>query len=349
MKIILLLLITNYMFSQTIIQMQKMGGVYTVPCKVNGLPLRFIFDTGASDVSISLTEATFMLKNGFLYKEDLGETVYYSIANGDIAEGTKLNLRMIEIGGLKLYNVSASIVHQVKAPLLLGQSAIANLGRIQIENETLTIYKNLNKITNPINNIKNGNVSVNNKYRYVSRINQNHYKVCINDKCGVINSKKKITIPLIYDFVENTFQMGFGNVKLNNKYAAITDEGRFITDFIFDHMFDFEYKKINNSKYNIAVIKLNNKWGMIDENGYIIIKPLYDWIERGTALEGGFIGVGIDDSRTVKYGKIDIYGNIVIPPIYNTIEGYKDNGFIVSKDGRKYKINKNNECIDNCN
>ena len=53
-------------FAQDIIKMEKSGGIYLIPCKVNGLPLKFIFDTGASDVSISLTEALFMLKNGNL-------------------------------------------------------------------------------------------------------------------------------------------------------------------------------------------------------------------------------------------------------------------------------------------
>lgn len=43
--------------SQTVIQMKRQGGVSIIPCKVNGLQLSFIFDTGASDVTISLTEA----------------------------------------------------------------------------------------------------------------------------------------------------------------------------------------------------------------------------------------------------------------------------------------------------
>ncbi|MFZ4105338.1 aspartyl protease family protein [Flavobacterium sp.] len=75
------IMLTLIMKGQTRITMLKDGGVYSVPCKVNGLPLKFIFDTGASDVSISLTEASFMLKNGYLNKEDIGENVYYSIAN----------------------------------------------------------------------------------------------------------------------------------------------------------------------------------------------------------------------------------------------------------------------------
>jgi clan AA aspartic protease (TIGR02281 family) len=119
--------------------MERVNGVYYVPCKLNGLPLKFVFDTGASDVSISLTEALFMIKNGYLKKEDLGENVYYSVANGDVAKGTKLNIKEIEIGGLKLFNIEASIVHETNAPLLLGQSMIEKLGRIQLDGNQLII------------------------------------------------------------------------------------------------------------------------------------------------------------------------------------------------------------------
>lgn len=127
-----------------VIQMKKMpSGTYEIPCKVNGLALKFIFDTGASDVSISLTEALFMLKNGYLKEEDILGTQYYSIANGDIAEGTTIRIKKLEFGGVTLYNVDASIVHELQAPLLLGQSAIARLGKIQIDpnNSTLTIIE----------------------------------------------------------------------------------------------------------------------------------------------------------------------------------------------------------------
>ena len=59
----ILLLASSLLQAQIHIEMREENGVYTAPCKVNGLQLRFIFDTGASDVSISLTEAVFMIKN----------------------------------------------------------------------------------------------------------------------------------------------------------------------------------------------------------------------------------------------------------------------------------------------
>jgi clan AA aspartic protease (TIGR02281 family) len=121
--------------------MKQEGGVYTMPCEVNGLRLRFIFDTGASDISISLTEAVFMLKNGYLSEDDITGTTQYSIANGDIEEGTTLNLREVTIGNLKLHNVEASVLHSLEAPLLLGQSALKKLGKIEFDysNNTLII------------------------------------------------------------------------------------------------------------------------------------------------------------------------------------------------------------------
>ena len=62
---------SSLVFSQEEIKLNKeASGVYTIPCEVNGLRLRFILDTGASTVSLSLTEATFMFKNGYLEEEE---------------------------------------------------------------------------------------------------------------------------------------------------------------------------------------------------------------------------------------------------------------------------------------
>lgn len=137
--LLLLFLYTNATFSQVSILMSKKNDVYTIPCKVNGLDLEFIFDTGASNVTISLTEALFMIKNRRLEKEDIIGSSYAQLANGDITENTEILIREIEISGLKLYNVRASIVHKLEAPLLLGQSAISQLGKIQLDGNKLTI------------------------------------------------------------------------------------------------------------------------------------------------------------------------------------------------------------------
>ena len=117
------------------VQMKKMySGVYEVPCSINGLSLKFIFDTGASDVSISSVEASFMLKNGYLTKDDIKGKEYYSTATGEIHEGTRIRLREIKIGDAVLKNVEASVVLNQQAPLLLGQSVLERFGTITIDN-----------------------------------------------------------------------------------------------------------------------------------------------------------------------------------------------------------------------
>ena len=117
------------------IQMKKMySGVYEVACTINNLPLKFIFDTGASSVSISSVEASFMLKNGYLKEEDIKGKEYFSTATGEIHEGTIIRLREIKIGDAVLKNVDASVAHNQQAPLLLGQSVLERFGTITIDN-----------------------------------------------------------------------------------------------------------------------------------------------------------------------------------------------------------------------
>jgi len=43
--------------SRNTIKMEKQNGVYMIPVDINGVPIHFIFDTGASLISISSTEA----------------------------------------------------------------------------------------------------------------------------------------------------------------------------------------------------------------------------------------------------------------------------------------------------
>ena len=111
------------------------GGTFEIPCDINGLALQMIFDTGASDVTISSVEANFMLKNGYLSEKDIKGKRYYQIANGQLSEGTVITLREVKIGDAVLHNVDASVVKSQKAPLLLGQSAMERFGTITIDNQ----------------------------------------------------------------------------------------------------------------------------------------------------------------------------------------------------------------------
>ena len=118
---------------KTVVKMRKESGVYHIPCKINGTEMEFIFDTGASDITMSLTEALFLYKQGKLKDSDFTGTQQYQIADGSIHEGTLVVLQKVEIGNRKLNNIKASIVENMDAPLLLGQSALAKFGKISID------------------------------------------------------------------------------------------------------------------------------------------------------------------------------------------------------------------------
>ena len=111
------------------------NGVTKVDCSINGLALNFIFDTGASIVTISQTEANFMFKNGYLSQRDIVGSQTYRTADGSVSVGTTVVLNHINFGGLELTGVRASVVGNQKAPLLLGQSVLKRLGKIEIDNE----------------------------------------------------------------------------------------------------------------------------------------------------------------------------------------------------------------------
>lgn len=137
---LLLVMLTFYagkVNCQSVVIMEKENGVYYIPCLVNNVPMKFIFDTGASNVSISLTEALFLVKQGLLERDAIGETVNYQIADGQVKEGTEIILKEIIIGDYILRNVRANVVHNLEAPLLLGQNALSELGKFEIDGNRL--------------------------------------------------------------------------------------------------------------------------------------------------------------------------------------------------------------------
>jgi aspartyl protease family protein len=125
---------------RTIVKMVRDdGGVYKIPVEIDGTEMYFIFDTGAGMISISRTEANFLYKQGKLFKEDILGKANFVDANGDISEGTIINLKEVRLGRKSLYNIEASVVGNLTAPLLFGQSALEKFGKVSIDYSKLEI------------------------------------------------------------------------------------------------------------------------------------------------------------------------------------------------------------------
>lgn len=122
--------------------MENENGVKYVWIEINGIRLRFIFDTGASSICISPAEANVLYRQGTLMKEDILDKEYFQDATGKISEGTKVNLRSVKVGNKILENIEATVIDNINAPLLLGQSVLENFGKIEIDNKKGEIILN---------------------------------------------------------------------------------------------------------------------------------------------------------------------------------------------------------------
>lgn len=118
---------------KNVVKMVRDGGVYFIPIEINDVGMSIIFDTGASSISISETEALFLWKQGKIAKEDILGSYQFQDATGRISEGTRINLQKVKIGSRIIRDVEASVVHNLEAPLLLGQSALSKFGKLTID------------------------------------------------------------------------------------------------------------------------------------------------------------------------------------------------------------------------
>lgn len=137
--IIIIQIIVVPLNAQLIIQMVDYNGVYTIPCEVNGMKCRMLFDTGASKVSLSESFCELLLDNGLISSTDFVGEGKMIVADGRIIDHAELMLKTLKIGDVTLNNVPAIVINNQNAPMLLGQSAIQMLGKISIKGDKLYI------------------------------------------------------------------------------------------------------------------------------------------------------------------------------------------------------------------
>jgi aspartyl protease family protein len=101
---------------------------------VNGLPQRFLVDTGASVVVLTAADAS---RLGLDYRA--GPRVFMQTANGK-APAYVLRLERIDVGGIQLSSVDAVVIEQPMGTALLGMSFL-NRVEMQRDGQTMTLIK----------------------------------------------------------------------------------------------------------------------------------------------------------------------------------------------------------------
>lgn len=109
------------------------GGHYITPGRINGMPVEFMVDTGASIIAMNYIQAE---KLGIDYRA--GKPITVNTANG-VAKAYKIVLNRVSVGDIELNQLSAA-VSTTESPtiILLGNSYLSNVDML-VDNGVLVL------------------------------------------------------------------------------------------------------------------------------------------------------------------------------------------------------------------
>lgn len=110
------------------------GGHFWSAGSINGRAVRFLVDTGATNVSMSETEAK---RLGIDFTKGLRGLA--NTANGQVV-AHRVSLGAVRVGDVTVYNVDATVVPAQMDQILLGNSFLSRF-QMRRENDTLTLDK----------------------------------------------------------------------------------------------------------------------------------------------------------------------------------------------------------------
>jgi len=109
-------------------------GHFVIDAVVNGVPISFLVDTGASDVVLNLDDAEAL---GFAPRR-LDFSLRYHTANG-VVRAAPVNLREVRIGQFSLYEVDAAVNEVPIGISLLGMSFLERLAGYRVDDGRLAL------------------------------------------------------------------------------------------------------------------------------------------------------------------------------------------------------------------
>ncbi len=111
------------------------GGHFVSQCKINGAPLKFLIDTGATTVALNSGDAKFA---NIDYKK--GEPVLVSTANG-VVTAYRITIANLKIGDITLSQVEGSVLEGGFPSVVLMGMSVLNRMEIKHQGSTMTLTK----------------------------------------------------------------------------------------------------------------------------------------------------------------------------------------------------------------
>ena len=109
-------------------------GHFYIEALINGLPVNFLIDTGASELVLSQQDAQ---RVGVDLRR-LSYTRQYSTANGMVG-GAPIRIARLQVGPLRLDDFQASVNGGQLDNSLMGMAALRRLGGVRIDGDIMTI------------------------------------------------------------------------------------------------------------------------------------------------------------------------------------------------------------------
>ncbi|CAN5913614.1 TIGR02281 family clan AA aspartic protease [soil metagenome] len=110
------------------------GGHFVTDGSINGKAVRFMVDTGATNISMSQSEAEHL---GLDFRS--GQRAMAGTANGQVI-AYRVSLGVVRVGDVQVYNVDATVLPGAMDGVLLGNSFLTRF-QMKRENDVMTLSK----------------------------------------------------------------------------------------------------------------------------------------------------------------------------------------------------------------
>ena len=100
----------------------------------NAIVLKFVLDSGASDVSIPSDVFSTLVRAGTITSEDIIGSDVYTLADGSKKKAITFRIRSLKVGPVSLENIKGSVAEDT-GPLLLGMSFLGRFKSWLVDNE----------------------------------------------------------------------------------------------------------------------------------------------------------------------------------------------------------------------
>lgn len=158
-----------------------------------------------------------------------------------------------------------------------------------------------------------------------------YWGIKINGKWGIIDTKRILKVPIIYDEISPNHK-GIFWATLDGKDCYISSNGNYIIPPVYDKIYRFNngrsYDFESNDWYSnhlntdITIYKIGDKEGYIDINGKVITDAIF-------SQAYSFVSDVACVKKDGKWGLLNRNGVFVIPCSFKEIKSYLYNGFNV--------------------